>query len=134
MANKKTLKKTIKKSPTARSSKPAAKKSVTRKASTTRKSVAATCTADKCVVKRAGHMEPFDERKVYGSIYAACYTVLLNHRACEAVADKVTKKVVSQLRAKKTISSKDIMKLAAKFLREENRDMAFMYESHMDIS
>ena len=133
MANKKTIKKTIKKSSTARSTKPAAK-SVTRKAATTRKSVATTCSADKCVVKRAGILEPFDERKVYGSVYAACYTVLQNHRACEAVAEKVTKKVVSQLRTKKTISSKDIMKLAAKFLREENRDMAFMYESHMDIS
>ena len=41
-----------------------------------------------CVVKR-GRTEcsGYDERKVYGSTYAACYVVRMSEQECEKIAD-----------------------------------------------
>ncbi|MBI2141302.1 hypothetical protein HYU16_02660 [Candidatus Woesearchaeota archaeon] len=88
-----------------------------------------------CVVKRAtGLCEGYDERKVYGSAYAACYVVLMNERECERIAGAVAKTVTKHVHRKKEMQSKDIARLLTKELKKHNTHAAFMYETHRDLA
>ncbi len=54
-----------------------------------------------CIVKRKGHTEEFDEKKVYGSVYAACASAHYDEPNCEKHADEITKKNQSLCKRKK---------------------------------
>ena len=86
------------------------------------------------VVKRRGHTEKFDQKKLYGSVYGACLVAELNEGACEKNADFVTKQVTKELKKYKNVDSKKILKTAAKHLRKKSKDAAFLYETHKDLS
>ncbi len=89
-----------------------------------------------CVVKRGGGnaCHAYDERKVYGSVYAACSVVGEPEQACEKIADAVARRVSTAVRHRREISSDAIAQHAARELRKHNRHAAFMYETHRDIS
>lgn len=91
-----------------------------------------------CVVKRKGHKENYDERKVYGSVYAACYVTKMAEKKCERVASDVAKHVTGIVKKGATknicLDTRVIKKLAAAKLRRHNRDAAFMYETHRDVN
>jgi len=86
------------------------------------------------VVKRGGHQEKFDEKKVYGSVYAACNIVHMGEHDCEGIAAEVTKKVTKMVKQKKTVDSKDIQEKATTELKKKSKNAAFMYETHRDVS
>ena len=86
------------------------------------------------VIKRKGHKEKFDERKVYGSVYAACQICEMNEKNCEKVAASVTKEIKSLVKKNKIVNSEEIFKNAAKILKKHDKDAAYMYETHRDIS
>ena len=90
----------------------------------------------RCIVKRRGSdvCEGYDERKVYGSTYAACYVVLMNEKECERIADSVAKNVTKHVHKKKEIGSKEIARLVSKELKKRNPHAAFMYETHTDLA
>lgn len=88
----------------------------------------------KCVVKRAGHLEKYDERKLYGSVYSACAETGKNERECEKTAGKVCKQVSSWMSKSKCVSSGDIFRQVVAYLSKLDKDAAFMYETHRDIS
>ncbi len=83
------------------------------------------------VVKRRGHKEPFDERKVYGSVYAACASAHYKETECERIADAVTKKVMQALKGKKVVNSLDIRKLIESDLKKRDKELHFYYEHHL---
>lgn len=89
-----------------------------------------------CIVKRnkTGLCEAYDERKVYGSAYAACYVVMMDERECERIAGFVAKSVTKLVRGKNEMESKDIARHVAKELKKHNPHVAFMYETHRDLS
>lgn len=88
-----------------------------------------------CVIKRrTGECQLYDERKVYGSVYAACYVVKKKEKECEKVADAIAKKITGYAAGKKKITSQTIHRLVVKELRKHDKDAAFMYETHKDIS
>ncbi len=88
-----------------------------------------------CVVKRrTGKCQKYDEKKVYGSVYAACYVVFLQPEACERTAEAVAKAVTKHIHKKKSVSSHEISKLVAKELKKRNKHAAYMYETHRDIA
>ena len=89
-----------------------------------------------CIVKRnkTGLCEAYDERKVYASAYAACYVVMMNEKECERIAGSVAKSVTKLVRSRKEMESKDIAKHVKKELRKHNPHVAFMYETHRDLS
>ncbi len=88
-----------------------------------------------CIVKRfSGVCQRYDERKVYGSVYAACYVVRMAEQECERVANAVARKVTELVHVKKSLGSHQIAALAAKELRKYNEHAAFMYETHRDVS
>jgi len=86
------------------------------------------------VVKRKGHKETFDARKIYASVYSACRNVMLQEGEAELIADKVSKEVQSDVAKKTDVSSEQILKTTADILRKYNTDAAFMYETHRDVS
>ena len=87
-----------------------------------------------CIVKRRGHLEEFDERKVYASCYAACLNTQIKEEDSEKICEKVAKEIKTWARKKKTVDSSDIFKKVVSTLKKYHKDVAFMYETHRDIS
>jgi transcriptional regulator NrdR family protein len=88
----------------------------------------------KHIVKRAGHTEEYDERKLYASIYASCLSVRETAPTAEMVAGKVCKDVNNWLDKKTEVTSHDIRLNAAKHLDVYNPDAAWIYKHHRNIS
>ncbi|MBI2558548.1 hypothetical protein HYW20_04450 [Candidatus Woesearchaeota archaeon] len=86
------------------------------------------------IVKRKGHTELYDQRKVYGSCYFACRNAHLSEKESEKICDKVSASVTKIIIKKKMVSSADIFRLLTQELKKHNGDAAFLYETHRDIS
>ena len=86
-----------------------------------------------CIVKRKGHTEEFDERRVYASCYAACLSSHIEHMKAEKICEKVSKEIKAWARKKKTVSSDEIFRQVIVAMKKHNEDAAFMYETHRDI-
>ena len=84
----------------------------------------------KCVVKRAGHTEIYDERKLYASVYAAMRAVREPAGTAELVAKEVESKVQNWLEHKHEVTSNDLRRVAAEHLRNINPGAAFIYKHH----
>ncbi len=82
-------------------------------------------------VKRKDSGEDFDERKVYGSVYAACVNSNYTEKESEEVAEEVTEKVKNVIRGKKNISSKEIRRIVISELDGLDKDLAFFYQQHL---
>ncbi|MEK6936740.1 MAG: ATP cone domain-containing protein [Nanoarchaeota archaeon] len=87
------------------------------------------------IVKRKGHKEKFDEKKVYGSCYEATLSCCnFDKRQTEKICEQVTKDVKKWIKSKKTVTSNDIFKQAIKSLKKHSKEAAFMFETHRDIA
>ncbi|OGE78818.1 MAG: hypothetical protein A2751_01320 [Candidatus Doudnabacteria bacterium RIFCSPHIGHO2_01_FULL_46_14] len=86
------------------------------------------------IVKRRGHKEPFDGKKVYAASYAACRNAHLSEMLAENIADTVQKRLESWVDAKNEISSDEIFREIITVLKELHPDAAFLFETHRDIS
>ena len=86
------------------------------------------------IVKRKGHTEVYDDRKVYGSCFLACRNSHMGEKEAEEICGKVTASVTKWIKNKKMVSSDAIFRLLAEELRKHNDDAAFMYETHRDIN
>ncbi len=90
----------------------------------------------KCVIKRKGHSEKYDERKVYASVYAAA----LNCEHKEELAEKLAKNVMKKVniwfkkssKHKACISSNEIRDIIIKNIKDG--DVKLMYKHHLDLS
>ena len=87
-----------------------------------------------CIVKRHGKCIAYDERKIYGSVYAACYIVNRNHRKCEKLTNSISAKATRMIKIKKKVSSSILFQFVVKELKKLDKHVAFMYETHRDIS
>lgn len=86
------------------------------------------------IVKREGHKQEFDERKLYASVYAACIVAHIQTEEAESIANLVTREVNSWIKDKEEVSSSEIFEQAAQELAHLNHHAAFMYRTHRDIS
>ena len=86
------------------------------------------------IVKRKGHTELYDERKVYGSCFFACRNAHLSEKEAEEICSKVCAEAAKWLKAKKIVASSQIFRFLTKELKKYNEDAAFLYETHRDIS
>ena len=86
------------------------------------------------IVKRKGHAELYDERKVYGSCFFACRSAHLSEKEAEEICNKVCKAITKWVNRKKIVSSNDVFKMLTQELKKHNEDAAFLYETHRDIS
>lgn len=86
------------------------------------------------IVKRMpGHTEPYDERKVYASVYAACLSVRTPAGEAELTAACVCRDLLPWLKDKIEITSRDIRTHACTHLKVYNPDAAYMYLRHRII-
>lgn len=86
------------------------------------------------IVKRKGHTELYDERKIYGSCYFACRNAHLSEEDAEQISNKVSAAITKWVNKQKIVSSNDIFRLLINELKKHNEDVAFLYETHRDIS
>ena len=86
------------------------------------------------IVKRKGHSEKFDERKIYLSCFASCRVVGIPDRQNEKICSSVTKGARAWIRNRREVKSKDILKFVVASLKKHSKEAAFMYETHKDIS
>jgi transcriptional regulator NrdR family protein len=83
------------------------------------------------VVKRRGRTEPYDERKVYASVYAAALNCHYDERLSEEIALEAMKKVNTWARGKTQLLSQEIREHVLSVL--EDRHVALMYRHHTDL-
>ncbi|MCH8821742.1 hypothetical protein IID23_04460 [Patescibacteria group bacterium] len=86
------------------------------------------------IVKRKGHTEEYDERKVYASSYAAVLNVHETQKVAEDIAGKVSKDISIWIGDNKEVSSNQIFQEVTKSLAKYNKDASFMYNTHRDVS
>ncbi|MBI2076626.1 MAG: hypothetical protein HYT72_05265 [Candidatus Aenigmarchaeota archaeon] len=86
------------------------------------------------IVKRRGHLEEYDQKKVYGSCYGACYATGLTAKECEAIAEAVAKEASRWVKSRQKVTSTEIFRFVVKLLKKHNKEVAFLYETHRDIS
>jgi len=84
----------------------------------------------KHIVKRAGHTELYDERKLYASIFSACQSVREPMGSAELIADKVVSDIAEWIEKKHEVTSNDIRHTASKHLSAYNPDAGYMYLHH----
>jgi len=83
------------------------------------------------IVKRSpGHSEPFDERKLYASIYASCLALRTPVGSAEITADKVCRDMSPWLENKPEVTSADIRRHAAVHLAAYHPNAAYIYKHH----
>ena len=86
------------------------------------------------IVKRtAAHTEPYDERKLYASIYAACLSIRTPTGEAELTAARICQDIAPWLNQKTEVTSFDIRRKAAEHLALYNPDAAYMYLRHRII-
>lgn len=86
------------------------------------------------LVKRHGHAEEYDGRKVYASVYAAALNAHLSEMESEALADKVSAAVDKYVHGKDGINSAEIRDRIVGELGGVDNDVAYLYLHHLDIS
>lgn len=90
----------------------------------------------KCVVKRKGNLESYDEKKVYASVYSAALICEYPEKKAEKIALDVMKKVNSwfakESKRKKCVNSIHIREHVLRNLKD--KDVALIYKHHFDLS
>ncbi len=88
----------------------------------------------KHIVKRKGHIEPFDGRKLYASVYASCTALRMADKEAELIAKTVESEVTDALKDSSDVTAHTIHKKVVENLRKYHPDAAYLYENHKDIS
>lgn len=86
------------------------------------------------IVKRQGHTEPFDDRKLYASLYASCLALNETDVTAEIIADRVTKEIDDWMKKKHEVTSHEIRVHAAHHLKVYHPDAAWIYLHHRNIN
>jgi transcriptional regulator NrdR family protein len=83
------------------------------------------------IVKRSpNHTEPYDERKLYASIYASCLSVRTPTGEAELTSEHVCRDIKPWLGEKSEVTSSDIRTHAAHHLAVYNPHAAYMFKHH----
>ncbi len=87
----------------------------------------------KHIVKRKGHSEPYDVKKLYASIYSVCLSVRTPVGEAELVAERVVKHISEWLEPKHEVTAHDIRVQATKHLAAYNPDASYLYSIHRSL-
>jgi len=86
------------------------------------------------IIKRRGHREGYDERKIYASVYAACLAAQKSEEEAERVAQALAAHLTRWVRNKEGLSSNDLFRQVIIELGRHAPKAAFLYENHRDLS
>ena len=76
------------------------------------------------------HPEPFNREKLHKSIVAACLSAGAPMGHAESMARRVTDEVITWLESRPEVTSNDIRRVAAQYLRTYHPDASYLYEHH----
>ncbi len=79
------------------------------------------------------HTEPFDPKRLYDSIEAACLSVNLAGGLAEDTAEHVTRAVELWLRTRPEVTSEDIRRIATQSLTIVSPEAAYLYKHHHNM-
>ena len=84
------------------------------------------------VVKNSHHRhpEPFDSTKLHKSIVAACLSTGAPGGHSESIARRVVDEVLIWLESRPEVTSNDVRRVAAQYLRTYHPDASYLYEHH----
>jgi transcriptional regulator NrdR family protein len=84
------------------------------------------------VVKNRAHKHPetFDREKLHKSIVAASLSAGAPTGHAESIARRVTDEVIEWLKERPEVTSNDLRRTAAKYLRTHHPDASYLYEHH----
>ncbi len=87
------------------------------------------------IIKRRGHKEHYDEKKVYASVYAASINAEHSEKKSEKLAldvmHKIGRWIKQQAKMKTPIFSADIKYQISSLIKD--REVALLYKHHLDI-
>ena len=83
------------------------------------------------VIKRHGVQEPYDAKKVYGSVYAAAINCHYSEHEAERLAEQVVKRVNKWIKDVPSADSEELKRVIVESLPDEN--VAHMYRDHLDV-
>ncbi|NUN11711.1 hypothetical protein HUU53_03630, partial [Candidatus Micrarchaeota archaeon] len=72
--------------------------------------------------------------KAYASVYFAARTTHYSEQKAEDIAKKTLTQLTKHCLKKKTMTSKEIFKFITSELKKHDKEVAYMYATHMDIS
>jgi transcriptional regulator NrdR family protein len=84
------------------------------------------------IVKRKGHLEPYNEKKLYQSIYLAGLNCHYPKEKADAIAKGAMKTVHKWVHDRHVVTTKDIRNEVLKSVRDKH--VSLMYKHHLDIS
>ena len=88
----------------------------------------------KHLVKRQGHQEKYDERKVYASVYAAALNSHMDEMDSEKLAEQVSSLVTDWVKKREFCRSSNIREHIIGSLESlGKKEVATMYKHHLDI-
>ncbi|HLP79492.1 MAG TPA: ATP cone domain-containing protein [Acidobacteriota bacterium] len=83
------------------------------------------------IVKRRGHEEAYDEKKVYASVFAAAINCHYHEEQSEHIAQTVMTKINSFMKSRKTVTSGELRAQIIETIFDE--DVRLMYKHHLDV-
>ena len=86
------------------------------------------------VVKMNRTKETFNEKKLYASIYRSCLSAQLPKKNCQRIAKKIYSHVVKILRKQQCLLSEEVSATVTKAMAKHQKELAFMYKTHKDLS
>jgi len=86
------------------------------------------------IVKRMRTVQEYDSMKVYASCYAASLNCHYGEQKSEKIAKSVTAKINYWIKTKSTVKSEQIRNEIIKNLKKIDKDVALIYEHHLDLS
>jgi transcriptional regulator NrdR family protein len=88
----------------------------------------------KHIVKRKGHTEDFDDRKLYASVFSALMILRISDEEAEAICAMVVDDVKKEIVKKRDVTAQHIHTEAARSLKKYHPDAAYLYNTHRDLS
>lgn len=76
------------------------------------------------------HPEPFEREKLHRSIIAACLSSGAPTGHAESIARRVVDEVIVWLESRPEVTSNDLRRVAAQYLRTYHPDASYLYEHH----
>lgn len=88
------------------------------------------------IVTRNGDKQEFDDRKLYASIYAPAMEAGYDHVDAEELAADVVDQVVDWIDGHEddVITSTELRERTITVLEEQDDAVAFLYDTHLDLS
>lgn len=88
------------------------------------------------VCDRRGDKEEFDQRKLYASIYHPAREAEYSEQEAEDLAEEVVDEFMDWFdeHDDNVLTSKEIREKVMELLEERDEDVAFLYETHLDIN